>query len=58
MAGHYYEPTKRERSALTRIYGDEENWNGVITQPAKARRSIKNSEAKKAMKARKNGNGI
>jgi len=54
----YYEPTARERSALIRIYGAEENWKGVITQPAKARRSQKMSEAKKAMRARKNGDVV
>jgi hypothetical protein len=33
------EPTTRERATLTRIYGDEKNWNGVATAAPKIRRA-------------------
>jgi len=32
------EPTVRERAALTRIYGSEENWLNVATQRCRALR--------------------
>jgi hypothetical protein len=32
-------PTTRERATLTRIYGPEENWNGVATSAPKQRRT-------------------
>jgi hypothetical protein len=35
------DPTTRERATLTRIYGSEENWNGVATSESKKRRAEK-----------------
>jgi len=34
-----FAPTPAERAALTRIYGDEENWLGVATQRTKKNRA-------------------
>lgn len=39
-----FAPTTRERAALTRIYGPEENWLGVTTVEAIKRRTIKRKE--------------